>query len=145
MALSVKPSKALLDFVKSIPDSSDIPPILQKIRESNEVEPITCGDLRWIRNHIHKVVVSNRFFLCIITYVFLHVQTKNPTVFLHQLIEGSAVELPTLPPPPPRSKELEARIERLKKEQEWRQYEQMVMNVSSKKTYKDDSFAAESK
>ena len=73
-------------------------------------------------------------------------QTESPKIYLHELAKGCKIVLPSPPPDPPRSKELEARIERLRKEQEQRQYNKMVQNVSRiPEDNKEESFAAESK
>ena len=76
----------------------------------------------------------------------LSIQTDNgEKVYLHDLIKGSSIILPSPPPDPPRNKELEARVERLRKEQEQRQYNKMVHNVSRKPEMKEETFASESK
>lgn len=69
---------------------------------------------------------------------------ESPKVYLHELMKGSNIILPTPLPDPPRSKELEARIVRLRKEQEQRQYNKMIQNVSRRSEGKEESFAAES-
>ena len=67
-------------------------------------------------------------------------------MYLHELMKGSSVELPTPPPDPPRNPELEARIQRLRKEQERKEYDKMVHNVAQDpEPIKQDSIAAESK
>ena len=62
---------------------------------------------------------------------------------MHELLRGSDVQLPKPAPDPPRNPELQARIERLRKEQEQREYDKMVHNVSRAKEFKDESIAAE--
>lgn len=70
---------------------------------------------------------------------------EDPNIHLHEIVKGSNVIIPTPPPDPPRNKELEARVQRLRKEQEQKQYDKMVQNVSSPTPdHKDESFAAES-
>lgn len=69
---------------------------------------------------------------------------EGPKVYLHELIKGSDVELPSPPPDPPRNPVLEARIQRLRKEQERKQYEKMVQNVSQNpEPVQQDSISAE--
>lgn len=70
---------------------------------------------------------------------------ESPKVYLHELIKGCDVVIPSPPPDPPRNKELEARIVRLRKEQEQRVYNKMIQNVSRTPEGKEESFAAESK
>lgn len=71
-------------------------------------------------------------------------QMDNPNIHLHELADGSSVILPAPPPDPPRNQELEARVQKLRKEQEQRQYDKMVQNVSRAPDAKEESFAAES-
>jgi len=61
-------------------------------------------------------------------------------------MEGSVVQLPSPPPDPPRNPELEARIIRLRKEQERREYDKMVYNVaqSPDQSLKEESISSES-
>ena len=70
---------------------------------------------------------------------------ERPKVYLHQLVKGCTVVLPSLPPPPPRNPQLEARIIRLRKEQEKKQYEKMVRNVAHTSGPVEETFASESK
>ena len=70
---------------------------------------------------------------------------EPPKVYLHQLMKGCTVVLPSVPLPPPRNPVLEARIIRLRKEQEKRQYEKMVRNVAQTSGPVEETFAAESK
>ena len=70
---------------------------------------------------------------------------ESPKVYLHELTKGCQVVMPSPPPDPPRNPELEARIVRLRKEQEQRQYNKMIQNVSRTPEGKEESFAAESK
>ena len=70
-------------------------------------------------------------------------QNPDGKNYLHEMMKGCVIELPSPPPPPPRSAELEERIKRLRKENEQRQYEQMVMNVTGSLRNKEESFAAE--
>ena len=70
---------------------------------------------------------------------------EPPKVYLHQLVKGCSVVLPSLPPPPPRNPQLEARIIRLRKEQEKQQYEKMVRNVAHTSGPAEETFASESK
>lgn len=73
-------------------------------------------------------------------------QLQDPKIRLRELMRGSEALLPTPPPDPPRSPELEARIARLRKEQEQREYSKMVQDVAQKSesTTKEESVAAES-
>jgi hypothetical protein len=59
-------------------------------------------------------------------------------------MKGCAIILPSPQPDPPRNKELEARIVRLRKQQEQLLYNNMIQNVSRTPEGKEESFAAES-
>ncbi|XP_046456511.1 uncharacterized protein LOC124203741 [Daphnia pulex] len=125
MALTINPSKALSEFIKSLPEKDDYPPNLKELRNSEEKVLLTNLDMRWIGNYIRKM--------------------ESPKVYLHELIKGCDVVIPSPPPDPPRNKELEARIVRLRKEQEQRVYNKMIQNVSRTPEGKEESFAAEMK
>jgi len=125
MNLKIKPGPELTSFVKSIPDNlSDIPENINQLKSSTTLM-ITNSDVKWIGNYIKK-----------------NPDGKN---YLHEMMKGCVIELPSPPSPPPRSAELEERIKRLRKENEQRQYEQMVMNVTGSLRNKEESFAAELK
>lgn len=68
----------------------------------------------------------------------------SPKPYLHELTRGCEVILPSPPPDPPRNKELEARVQKLRKQQEQVQYNKMIQNVSRTPEGKEESFAAES-
>lgn len=70
---------------------------------------------------------------------------ESPKPHLHELTSGCIIILPSPPPDPPRNKELEARVLRLRKEQEQRQYNKMIQNVSRTPEGKEESIAADSK
>lgn len=125
MALTIKPSKALNEFIKALPEKADYPPNVKELWRSGENVMLTNLDLRWIGNYIRKM--------------------ESPKVYLHELVKGCDIVLPSPPSDPPRNKELEARIVRLRKEQEQRQYNKMIQNVSRTPEGKEESFAAEMK
>lgn len=61
------------------------------------------------------------------------------------MMEGCHVLLPSPPGPGPRNPELQERIERLRKQLERKQYDQMVMNVTRTGPQLDEeTFASES-
>lgn len=124
MALTIKPSKALSEFIKALPEKADYPPNVKELRSGENIM-LTNLDLRWIGNYIRKM--------------------ESPKVYLHELVKGCDIVLPTPPSDPPRNKELEARIVRLRKAQEQRQYNKMIQNVFRTPEGKEESFAAEMK
>jgi hypothetical protein len=56
MALTINPSKALSEFIKSLPEKDDYPPNLKELRNSEEKVLLTNLDMRWIGNYIRKVL-----------------------------------------------------------------------------------------
>ena len=147
MALKIKAGPELVSFIKSIPDDvNDIPENVAELKTSASDNLITNADLRWIGNYMKQVCYSASFFLFDPTstkYSFQHPDGKH---YLHEMVKGCVIELPSLSPPPARSPELENRLKRLRKEQEQRQYDKMVKNVAyTSQANSDESFAAESK
>ena len=55
MALKIKPSVDLTDFVKSIPESADIPLNLTQLQSAEETVLLNNSDLRWLGKYIQKV------------------------------------------------------------------------------------------
>lgn len=55
MALTINPSEALVEFIKSLPEKDDYPPNLKELRNSGGNVSLTNSDLRWIGNYIRKV------------------------------------------------------------------------------------------
>lgn len=127
MMLKIKTGPELRSFIKSIPDNvGNIPENIHQLITSSTDVLITNSDLKWIGNYMK--------------------QNPDGITYLHQLMEGCIIELPTLPLPPPRSPELENRLARLRKEQEQKQYEKMVKNVTfTSQPQTNESFAAELK
>ncbi|KAK2726164.1 hypothetical protein QYM36_000573 [Artemia franciscana] len=62
---------------------------------------------------------------------------------LHKMLRCCDILLPTLPAPPPRDPQLEARCLRLRKEQEQKEYDAMVNRIAPPKERKPDNLAAE--
>lgn len=71
-------------------------------------------------------------------------QNPDGKNYLHEMMKRCVIELPSPPPPPPRSPELENRLNRLRKEQEQRQYDEMVKNVvTTSQAKKEENFSAD--
>lgn len=107
--LRVKPSKALLSYLESATadtdEGSEAPSGLRNLDSDSEID--LC-DIRWVFDQ-RTGVSSPRF---------------------HELLAGCELVLP-VPKLPPRNPELEARVQRLRKEQEDREYRKMVGNIDS--------------
>lgn len=54
MALTIKPSKVLSNFIQTLPEKADYPPNVEDLRSGENVM-LTNLDLRWIGNYIRKV------------------------------------------------------------------------------------------
>ena len=111
-AIRVKPSKKLLNFIETI---DNVPKSLQDVNTDSKIE---LSDLKWI--------FENRSSHPECSFTF------------HELLNGSEVLLPE-PTFPPRNPELDARVQKLRMQQEHREYNQMVSNVdgSSLKAKRD--------
>jgi hypothetical protein len=55
MALKIKPSAELTEFVKSIPENAEIPLNLTQLQLDEENVLLSNADLRWLGNYIQKV------------------------------------------------------------------------------------------
>ena len=55
MALKIKPSAELTEFVKSIPENAEIPLNLTQLQLDEENVLHSNADLRWLGNYIQKV------------------------------------------------------------------------------------------
>lgn len=60
MALTIKPSKALNEFIKALPEKADYPPNIKELWRSGENVMLTNLDLRWIGNYIRKVYSASQ-------------------------------------------------------------------------------------
>lgn len=134
MAVRVVPSAQLAAYVRGLSETParPLPDGLRRLRDAagddEEVHALSGADLRFLADLIRR--------------------EERPTAYLHQLVRDSRLELPTPPAPAPRDPELERRVQRLRKEQEQRQYQRMVANVaasSRKFDVDDESFAAQMK
>ena len=55
MALKIKPSVELLEFIKSIPETADVPFNLSQPQLAIENVLLTNADVRWLGNYTQKV------------------------------------------------------------------------------------------
>ncbi|XP_067132481.1 transmembrane protein 199 [Centruroides vittatus] len=67
---------------------------------------------------------------------------ENKKLYLHEMLHGCEIDF-WKPPKPKRNPELEARIQKLKAEQEEREYHEMTKNVSMSSFKKSSSFQSE--
>ena len=105
-----KPSEDLSKFVEFLKDSETNLP--RGIKDFENVRLLTVEDIRWIYDRRHRIKDSSPF----------------KDVHFYELIENCQMVLPE-PKFPPRNPELEARIKKLRAQQEEREYRQMTKNV----------------
>ena len=111
----LKASAKLADCVK---ECEDVPKGLKDIEPGSEIE--LC-DLRWLHGRMKE-------------------KKSTHVVRFHELVASSEVLIPS-PVFPPRDPALEARVQRLRREQENRDYDRMVKDLNAKGGIKQDEDA----
>lgn len=107
--------------IKSFSEDKVLNTLCKKCKEDKEQIKLTVSEVRWIRNNVDLEVP------------------------LHEWLEMCRIELPE-PPVIPRSPELEARVQRLKLEQQERDYQHMTRNVDTVRSkYPDETIASQLK
>lgn len=108
----IKPGSTLIAFLESVRNGHDCEEDLRKKAEDFlkcDATGIPFGSLRSLRDAVNAEGVG-------------------APVYLHKLLEGSELCLPT-PVTPPRNPELEARVQKLKAQQLNRDYDRMTSDV----------------
>ena len=108
-SVKVRPSKSMLAFLEVLKDRDDIPKALKSPNSKSELD---VADVRWIYDNRSEKGQGKRF---------------------HELMSECEVVLPS-PVLPPRNPELEARVQRLRAEQEDREYRAMVAGIDKATT-----------
>jgi len=108
-SVKVRPSKSMLAFLEGLKDKDDVP---KALRNSNSQSELDVADVRWIFEKRSEIGEGKRF---------------------HELLSECEVVLPS-PVLPPRNPELEARVQRLRAEQEDREYRAMVAGIDKATT-----------
>jgi len=108
-SVKVRPSKSMLAFLEGLKDRDDVP---KALRNSNSQSELDVADVRWIFEKRSEIGEGKRF---------------------HELLSECEVVLPS-PVLPPRNPELEARVQRLRAEQEDREYRAMVAGIDKATT-----------
>lgn len=133
--IRIKPSIKLVDFIlKNIRDTDDAPTGIVSLSKSKkskkEIANVTLKieDLRWLNKYLAE-----------------YRKTATEKIYLHELFDNSDVILPS-PKVTPRNPELEARIKKLKAQQNAREYQAMTKNIDSvRKFLPEDSISYQSK
>nr|XP_033333013.1 transmembrane protein 199 [Megalopta genalis] len=132
-SIRITSSKTLTEFViKNVKKANDTPANIIAIKKSskdkeNQVS-LNLDDIRWLNKYLED-----------------HRRTKKENVYLHELLEETDIKLP-IPKVTPRNPELEARIKKLKAQQDAREYQAMTKNVDSiRKNYPEDTISYQMK
>lgn len=135
--ITIKPSVKLIDFILNnvkdkVNDAPDGITFLYKSRKSKKEKIanaiLKIEDLKWLNKYLKK-----------------YRETVTKKIYLHELFDDSDVILP-MPKETPRNPELEARIQKLKAEQNTREYQSMTKSIDSmRKFLPEDSIAYQSK
>ncbi|XP_078036607.1 vacuolar ATPase assembly protein VMA12 [Augochlora pura] len=126
-------SKALTEFItKNVKKTSDTPANIIALKKSSKDKEsqlfLSLDDIRWLNKYLED-----------------YRRTKKENVYLHELLEETDIKLPT-PKVTPRNPELEARIKKLKAQQDAREYQAMTKNVDSvRKNYPEDTISYQMK
>ncbi|KAK3925901.1 Transmembrane protein 199 [Frankliniella fusca] len=147
--IKVIPSVQLKEFIQNqLVDTENIPERIRQLSnpqiplrkrggkatlslpETTSQSLLHAEDFHWLYNQVKKLRESGN---------------ESSGIFLHKLLEGCEIVLPQ-PPVTERNPELEARIQRLKKEQEDREYKAMTKNVDNVRIrHPDDSIGYQMK
>lgn len=128
--LKFKPTLKLIQFVKkhvSTKDASENIKLLKKSSRNCDIV-LKLEDIKWIND-----------------YLVQYRKTSDVEVYLHELIDGNLISLPS-PKVTPRNPILEARIQKLTAQQNSRAYDAMTKNIDPiKKHFPEDTIAFQSK
>ncbi|XP_065568340.1 transmembrane protein 199-like [Artemia franciscana] len=119
--IEIKPGAMLIEYIRNLDDSADFPERVLSVKRG-ENGNLKRNDIEWIKQKITQVPADYP---------------------LHKMLRCCDILLPTLPAPPPRNPQLEARCLRLRKEQEQKEYDAMVNRIAPPKERKPDNLAAE--
>ncbi|XP_003700166.2 vacuolar ATPase assembly protein VMA12 [Megachile rotundata] len=132
-SIKIKPNKRLTEFIcKNVKKSNSNPPGIIALKRANKDNQkdvlLKLDDIRWLNKYLEE-----------------YRTTKMESIYLHELLEEADIKLPT-PKHIPRNPELEARIQKLKAQQDAREYQAMTKNIdSSRRKFPDDSIAYQMK
>lgn len=134
--ITIKPSVRLIDFIlNNVKDINDAPggiTFLCKSKKSKKEKianaMLKIEDLSWLNKYLKK-----------------YRKSATKMIYLHELFDDSNVLLP-MPKETPRNPELEARIQKLRAQQNAREYQTMTKSIDSmRKFLPEDSIAYQSK
>lgn len=132
-SLCLKPNTKLIDFVwKNVSDVDNAPPGIASLKKSSRKKCndvlLKLNDINWLNKYLEE-----------------YRKTTAQKVYLHEILEGVDVILPT-PKITPRNPELEARIQKLTAQQNEREYKAMTKSVdTTRKELPEDTIAYQMK
>ncbi|KAK2579656.1 hypothetical protein KPH14_011580 [Odynerus spinipes] len=132
-SLCIKPNIKLIDFVaKHLTNVDNAPPGIATLKKDSRKKCndvlLKLNDINWLNEYLQE-----------------YRKTATQKVYLHEILEGADVILPT-PKITPRNPELEARIQKLTAQQNAREYRAMTKSVDPvRKDLPEDSLAYQMK
>lgn len=132
-SIKIKPNKKLVEFIcKNVKKTSSTPSSIVALKKSTKDNQkdvlLKLNDIRWLNKYLEE-----------------YRTTKMESIYLHELLEEADIQLPT-PKLVPRNPELEARIQKLKAQQDAREYQAMTKSIDpSRRNFPEDSISYQSK
>ncbi|KAK1122993.1 hypothetical protein K0M31_008630 [Melipona bicolor] len=117
-SIKIKPNKKLIEFIcKNVKKTSSTPPTIIAIKKSTKDKQkdilLKLNELRWLNKYLEEYRTINM-----------------ESIYLHELLEEDDIKLPT-PKVTPRNPELEARMQKLRAQQNAIKYRAMTKNVDT--------------
>ena len=132
-SIKIKPNKKLIEFIcKNVKKTSSTPPTIIAIKKSTKDKQkdilLKLNELRWLNKYLEEYRTINM-----------------ESIYLHELLEEDDIRLPT-PKVTPRNPELEARMQKLRAQQNAIKYRAMTKNVdTATRNLPEDSISYQSK
>ncbi|XP_029039129.1 transmembrane protein 199 [Osmia bicornis bicornis] len=132
-SIKIKPNKKLIEFIcKNVKKTSNTPSSIVALKKSTKDNQkdvlLQLDDIRWLNKYLEE-----------------YRTTKMESIYLHELLEEADIQLPT-PKLVPRNPELEARIQKLKAQQNAREYQAMTKSIdSNRRHFPEDSISYQMK
>lgn len=117
-SIKIKPNKKLIEFIcKNVKKTSSTPPTIIAIKKSTKDKQkdilLKLNELRWLNKYLEEYRTINM-----------------ESIYLHELLKEDDIKLPT-PKVTPRNPELEARMQKLRAQQNAIKYRAMTKNVDT--------------
>ncbi|CAD1480547.1 unnamed protein product [Heterotrigona itama] len=117
-SIKIKPNKKLIEFIcKNVKKTNNTPPTIIAIKKSTKDKQkdilLKLNELRWLNKYLEEYRTINM-----------------ESIYLHELLEEDDIRLPT-PKVTPRNPELEARMQKLRAQQNAIKYRAMTKNVDT--------------